>query len=61
MLKVRFTCSADPTGWDWCLGESDVMIEGIQVPGGVLLSPIEITAAPLPIKVLQERYYKVPP
>lgn len=47
--------------WDWCLTEADDFIQAIQVPGGVLLSPIEITAAPLVDKTLQERFYKAKP
>jgi hypothetical protein len=47
--------------WDWCLTDADDFIQAIQVPGGVLLSPIEITAAPLVDKTLQERFYKAKP
>ena len=43
----------DFSDWDWCLTEADDFVQAIQVPGGVLVSPIEITAAPLPDKALQ--------
>jgi hypothetical protein len=45
---------------EWCESD-DEFIQAIQAPGGILMSPVEITLAPLPIKVLQERYYHQKP
>ena len=47
----------DFADWDWCLNDDDDFIEAIQLPGGVLMSPIQITPAPTPVKALQNRYY----
>ena len=43
--------------WDWCQDETMDFIQGITVPGGVVMSPIEVTASPLSVKQLQESYY----
>ena len=40
----------------WC-DSTDDFIEAIQLPGGVLMSPIQLTLRPVFIKTLQERYY----
>ena len=48
----------DFADWDWCLDDTMDFIEGIHLPGGVLMSPIEITTAPLSVKELQLRYYE---
>ena len=40
----------------WC-DSADDFIQAIQLPGGVLISPIQLTLRPLPIKILQEHYY----
>ena len=44
--------------WDWCLDASHDMIQGITVPGGVVMSPVEVLPAPSSIKQLQEHYYE---
>ena len=41
----------------WCETD-DEFIQAIQVPGGIMMSPIEITLSPLPLKVLQARFYQ---
>jgi hypothetical protein len=48
----------DFAGWDHCLDDTQDFIQGMILPGGILISPIEITAAPLPAKVMQQRYYE---
>ena len=40
----------------WCESNDD-FIQAIQLPGGVIISPIQLTLEPLYIKELQERYY----
>jgi hypothetical protein len=40
----------------WCESDDD-FIQAIQLPGGVLISPIQLTLKPLYLKELQERYY----
>ena len=47
----------DFANWGWCLGEDHDFIEAIQLPGGVLMSPIHVTPQPIPVKTLQKRYY----
>jgi len=47
----------DFADWGWCLGDDSDFIEAIQLPGGVLMSPIHITPRPLAVKPLQEKYY----
>ena len=47
----------DFASWDHCLDDTEDLIQGMLLPGGILISPIEITAAPLPAKVMQQRYY----
>ena len=42
---------------DWCDAEDD-LIQAIQLPGGVLMSPIEVDLEPVGFKHLQEKYYK---
>jgi len=32
-------------------------IQGMQLPGGILISPIEVTSSPLSVKEMQQRYY----
>ena len=39
----------------------DDFIQAIQLPGGVLMSPIHVTLKPLSVKSLQERYYHQKP
>ena len=39
----------------------DDFIQAIQLPGGVLMSPIHVTLKPLSVKLLQERYYHQKP
>ncbi len=41
---------------EWCETDDD-FIQALQLPGGVLLSPIEITPMPLRTKEIQERFY----
>ena len=48
----------DFADWDWCLGDTEDFIQGMSLPGDILISPIEITAAPLPAKAMQQRYYE---
>jgi hypothetical protein len=48
----------DFADWDWCLSDTEDFIQGMSLPGGILISPIEITAAPLPAKAMQQRYYE---
>jgi hypothetical protein len=45
---------------EWCETDDD-LIEALQLPGGVLLSPIEITPMPLGTKEIQERFYRQKP
>jgi hypothetical protein len=40
----------------WCETDDD-FVQAIQLPGGVFMSPIEITPKPIYMKELQERYY----
>jgi hypothetical protein len=44
----------------WCETDDD-FIQAIQLPGGVIMSPVEVTLAPLPLKVLQDRFYHQKP
>ena len=46
-----------PLSWDWCQDDSHDFIQGITVPGGVIMSPIKVTSSPLSVKQLQEEYY----
>jgi len=48
----------DFADWDWCRDETMDFIQGIQLPGGVIMSPIEITSSPLPVKEIQKRFYE---
>jgi hypothetical protein len=41
----------------WCETD-DEFIQAIQAPGGIIMSPVEITLSPLPLKVLQARFYQ---
>ena len=41
----------------WCETD-DELIQAIQAPGGIIMSPVEITLSPLPLKVLQARFYE---
>jgi len=47
----------DFADWGWCQGADHDFIEAMQLPGGVLMSPIEVTPAPIPVKSLQRSYY----
>ena len=40
----------------WCETNDD-FIQAIQLPGGIIMSPVEVTLSPLPLKVLQDRFY----
>ena len=40
----------------WCETDDD-FIQAIQLPGGIIMSPVEVTLSPLPLKVLQDRFY----
>jgi hypothetical protein len=41
---------------EWCESD-DEFIQAIQAPGGIIMSPVEVTLSPLPLKVLQDRFY----
>jgi hypothetical protein len=45
---------------DWCVVDDD-FIQAIQLPGGILISPIVVTMKPLGLKILQERFYNEKP
>ena len=45
---------------DWCEVDDD-FIQAIQLPGGILVSPIVVTMKPLGLKILQERFYHEKP
>lgn len=47
----------DYADWGWCLDDNSDFIEAIQLPGGVMISPIQITPRPIAVKPLQEKYY----
>jgi len=47
----------DFADWQWCRDETMDFIQGMQLPGGILMSPIEVTAAALSPKAIQESYY----
>jgi hypothetical protein len=53
--------SMDLADWDWCLDHAQDFIQGILLPGGILISPIEITAAPIGDKEMQQRFYEQVP
>ena len=53
--------SMDFADWDWCLDDNQDFIQGILLPGGILIAPIEITAAPIPATEMQQMYYKQVP
>lgn len=45
---------------DWCETEDD-FLQALQLPGGVLISPIQITPKALCVKEVQERFYQQKP
>lgn len=47
----------DFADWGWCMNDENDFIEAIQLPGGVLFSPIIVTPRALPVKQLQQNYY----
>jgi len=49
--------SFDFADWSWCRDETMDFIQGMQLPGGILISPIEVTSSPLSVKEMQQRYY----
>ena len=53
--------SMDFADWDWCLDHAQDFIQGILLPGGILISPIEVTAAPIGDKEMQQRFYEQVP
>ena len=55
------TGAFDFADWDWCRDATMDFIQGMQLPGGVLISPIEITSKPLGVKAIQQMFYDVGP
>lgn len=51
----------DFADWDWCYAPETELIEGMQLPGGIYMSPIEVTTAPLNVKEAQKRFYEAAP
>ena len=51
------TGAFDFADWGWCRDESMDFIQGMQLPGGILMSPIEVTAAALSPKVIQDSHH----
>ena len=50
--------SMDFADWDWCLDDTKDFIQGMLLPGGILMSSIEVTATPIPAKEMQQRFYE---
>jgi hypothetical protein len=48
---------------NWCsyMPEPEEFLQGFTVPGGLLMSPIEVTGRPMTVKELQTRFYKQKP
>jgi hypothetical protein len=55
--------SFDLAAWSdtWCFDDADDFIQGLQLPGGVLMSPIEITPSPLYAMEIQSKFYEQKP
>ena len=48
---------------NWCsyMPEPQEFVEGFTVPGGLLISPIQVTGKPLTVKELQREFYREKP
>jgi len=57
MIKLGLKSSYDRAEFDWCAAPSSEFLQGIQLPGGVLVSPIQITPQPLTENALQRQLY----
>ena len=50
--------SFDPVGiWEWCVPDWPQFLEGIQMPGNMLVSSVEVQNTAVPTKHLLKRYY----
>ena len=61
MLMLGTQSRYDTASMKWCLDASADFIQGIQLPGNVIISPIEVTSSPLTERDLQSRFYSAKP
>jgi len=57
MIKYGLKSSYDRADFDWCAAKNSEFMQGMQLPGGVLVSPMQITAAPATEHALQRLLY----
>lgn len=60
-VYIGSSSDVDYADWGWCYAPETELIEGMQIPGGIYMSPIEVTTAPLQVKESQKRFYEAAP
>jgi hypothetical protein len=56
-VKSRF----ERADFKWCLDANKDFIQGIQAPGNIIMSPIQVVSKPLAVAQIQKRFYEAIP